>query len=89
MTQVVDFYACRISQKVFPQSTSGVVSVKVTGEPESFTHRTKGSLPTCSGVAPFWSTTVPGNVTGIGAEQVLPVVLTVTAVVDFPVESKV
>lgn len=72
-----------------PQIARGVVSVKDTGEPESLTQSVKGSPPICSAVAPFRFTTVPGKVTGIGAEQVFPVVLTVTVVIVFAVASRV
>ena len=60
---------------------TGLVSVKDTGLPVSETQSVNGSLPNCSVVAPCWSVTVPGNVTGIGTEHVLRLAATVTPVI--------
>jgi hypothetical protein len=59
------------------------VSVKDTGFPVSDTQSVNGSPPNCSAVAPCWSVTVPGKVTGMGTEHVLRFAATVTPVIAF------
>lgn len=61
----------------------GVERVKVTGEPESCTQTVVGSLPNCSVVKPWVLDGALGKVTGMGSLQVLPLAVTVTAVI-FP-----
>ena len=64
---------------------TGVDSVKVTGDPDILTQIVRGSLPIFSVVKPWVLVTDPGTVTGIVAEQVLPLVLKVTPVIVFAV----
>jgi hypothetical protein len=64
---------------------TGVVKVKVTGEPPKVVHIVSGSVPNCSLVVPVAEVVAgPGKVTGICTEHVLPVAVTVTAVILFP-----
>jgi hypothetical protein len=60
----------------------GVLSVMLTGLPESVTHTVKGSLPICSVVKPSVEVGLEGKVTGIGELQVFPLLQdTVTPVI--------
>jgi hypothetical protein len=67
----------------------GVVSVNVIGVPVSLTHSVNGSLPICSAVDGADAVAGPGNVTGIGAEQLLPVAVNVAPTMDLPSEDVV
>lgn len=58
--------------------------MKVIGLPDILTQIVSGSLPICSVVKPRVLTTLPGTVIGIATPQVLPVVVTVTAVIVPP-----
>jgi hypothetical protein len=62
--------------------------VKVTGFPVSETHIVSGSLPICSVVNPWVLVTLPGTVTGRRTGQVLPVAVSVTAVIVVPLVVK-
>lgn len=66
-----------------------MVSVNVTGAPAIWTQMVRGSEPSFSVVKPWVLVTVPGTVTGILTEQVLPFVVSVTAVMVFAVGSVV
>ena len=62
-----------------------MLRVNETGDPDIWTQMVRGSEPTFSVVKPWVLVTVPGTVTGILTEQVLPVVVRVTAVMVFAV----
>jgi hypothetical protein len=59
------------------------VRVNVTALPLIFVQIVKGSEPIFSVVKPCVLVTLPGTVTGIGCGHVLPLVVTVTAVMVF------
>jgi len=65
---------------LIPHTDTGVLRVKVTGLPERVTQSVRGSLPSCSVVAPWTSVTVVGRVMGIGATHVFPLEVRVTLV---------
>jgi hypothetical protein len=81
-------YDC-CTRRLFPAQTgTAAPRVKVTGEPLSLTLTMSGSLPTLSWVVPPDEVeAVPGNVTGMETAQVLPFAVTVTPVMDWPLEA--
>lgn len=58
----------------------GTDKSKVMASPSSWTHSVSGSVPICSILEPFASTTPPGIVTGIGTSHSFDSVYTVTLV---------
>ena len=69
----------------FSYTLTGVGRVNLTAEPERVAHMMTGSEPTLSVLAvPETVGALPGNVTGMAVPHLLPVVVTVTAVIVLP-----